>query len=123
MKIQSLLKGALGVTPLVLLLSTSAWATSVSNGGPGPTAVTIGTMTFKPSPNVKVSYFSNTTFSSYVAASGHTAGDRAYGVDPDYTGMYVNDMTATEAVTGPPNFPTAATAGSTGDFGTDWTPK
>jgi hypothetical protein len=52
----------------------------------------------------------------------HSQGDKAYGVDPDYTGMYVQSVpTGSTSVL---NFPTTSAAGSSGDFGaSNWAAK
>lgn len=116
--------GVLGAAGMILAFSTSVWAaavTTVTSGGPGAVAIGAGAtlLNFKTSPNVRVSYNSDATHTSYTAGSVHTGGDKAYGVDPDYTGMYVKTVAAGTTDPGIPS----AVAGSSGDFASGWTAK
>ncbi len=108
---------------LVVGFGIPAFATSATiNAG---SVATFGTpaVSVKTSPNVIGQYLSpgtgaaNTT---YVAGTVHAQGDKAYGVDPDYSGTYT--LVTTVGQTAVPSFPSAATAGSTGDF-SGWTAK
>jgi hypothetical protein len=125
-------KIALGLVALVVVVMTggaSAFATDLGASSTG--ALTISgtpTMSFKTSPNVYAAYHSagaGVANTSYVAGSMHSQGDRAYGVDPDYTGTYVQAITSAQASSGTvPNFPTTSAAASTGDFNTsNWAAK
>jgi hypothetical protein len=121
MRLQKLV-GMLGVAAVAVLLSSS-WAAAQLNvtGGSGP--VTIGTLTFKTSPNVYVHYESDATpGTTYVAGSVHNAGDRAYGVDPDYTGMFVANVPVGTTDPWDAGAPSVA-AGSSDDFSTGWVAK
>lgn len=113
---------------VVMALGTSASAGQIASPTTGTVtfAGAAPAVSFKTSPNVYVQYTATTTGAgtantSYVAASRHNQGDKAYGVDPDYTGMYVQTVTAGVSTIG--SFPSAATAGSTGDFSSAWTAK
>lgn len=114
---------------VVMALGTSASAGQIASPLTGNVTYTgaLPTATFKTSPNVYIQYVATTAGAgslntSYVAASRHNQGDKAYGVDPDYTGMYIESVTV--GVSTITNFPSAATAGSTGDFNTsNWTAK
>lgn len=123
--------GMLGVGAMALLLSPT-WAAAFDTGAQGATAGTLvivaGVVEFKTSPNVRASYSSDSAAAAdgsgttYVAGSVHMAGDRAYGVDPDYTGMFVQNVTVGdwEATLG--TLP-APTPGSNSDFTGDWVAK
>jgi hypothetical protein len=117
------------VALVVVVMAGPAFATDLAASSTG--ALTISgtpTMSFKTSPNVYAAYHSAGTGvanTSYVAGSMHSQGDRAYGVDPDYTGTYVQSITSAQASSGTvPNFPTTSAAASTGDFSTSsWAAK
>lgn len=121
--------GLLGVVAMVLLLSpTWAAADSVVQGDAEDTLIVItDVVEFKTSPNVRAAYTSDSgamgdgTGTTYVAASVHVAGDRAYGVDPDYTGMFVANV-AVGTKGGDLDMPTPA-PGSNSDFTGDWVAK
>lgn len=127
MKLQSVL-GVMGLVATALLFSASgAAAIDASGGGPSNPTVDIGGVTsFKPSPNVYIHYESDNgtagASTTYVGGSVHSQGDRAYGVDPDYTGMYVATVPAGTTDPWDAGAPTVA-AGSSTDFGTGWTAK
>lgn len=117
---------ALVAVVVVMVAGTSAFAaTDVTNTTGNVPAFGTPSVTFKTSPNVYLYYHSNgpgSTATSYVAGTYHNQGDKAYGVDPDYTGMYVQTIPAgSTTLTG---FPTTSAAGSTGDFAAGtWTAK
>ncbi len=120
--------GMLGVIAMALLLSPSWAAADSAIQTAGQAALDMTVMTFKTSPNVLAHIETNSgafgdgTGTTYVAGTVHRAGDRAYGVDPDYTGMFVGTVpVGTEDAwdAGTPS----VTAGDSGDFGTGWTAK
>lgn len=119
--------GIVASLAVVMVLGASAFATDITAATGNITPFGSPTMAFKTSPSVYVDYHSpgaTTANVSYVAGSVHAQGDRAYGVDPDYTGMYVQSVTAGQ--TSVPNFPATSAASSTGDFpgaSTLWVPK
>lgn len=128
--IRKTVTGIVVAVVMVVVVGTSAFA-AVDLAASSTGSVTLAgtpTMSFKTSPNVYVDYHSagpGTTATSYVAGSMHSTGDRAYGVDPDYTGMYIQTVTSAQATSGTiPNFPATSAAGSSGDFGTTgWVAK
>jgi hypothetical protein len=123
--------GMLGVVAMVLLLSPSWAAADTAIQLAGEAALDMGgVLTFKTSPNVLAHMetdsgaFGDGTGTTYIAGTVHRAGDRAYGVDPDYTGMFVGTVpVGTEDAfdAGGPTIPPVA--GDSTDFGTGWTAK
>ena len=99
----------------LLAFTSLSWGATLGTG-----SVTVGnganSTTFQTSPRVYLDYTADATGSTYVAASVNSQGTRAYGVDADFTGVYVQTVSSGQVAT---TLPTPS-AGTTGEFGSGW---
>ncbi len=101
----------IGMAAAVLTLATFAWAATETIGSGG------NSTTFETSPNVDLAYTGTATGSSYAATSFNTQGTQHYGVDADFTGMYIQAAGSSDSAAKTPPTPVA---NASSEFGSGW---